>query len=322
MADATVVVTDSNFPDLSIERRELATVADVVRADATTPEEVAEAAADADADALLVQYAEITDAVFREIDDLRVIGRYGIGVDNVDVESATEFGVTVVNVPSYCEDEVAEHALALLLACERRVVQYDAAVKDGRWDWKLGRPIHRLRGLTLGLAGFGKIPRRLVEKTAGLGFEYVAYDPYVDAESMAELGVEKVDFEGLVAGADAISIHVPLTDETEGLFDADAFAAMDDAVVVNTSRGGIVDEDALGEALTSGAVRAAGLDVLSEEPPEDSPLLDRDEVVLTPHVAWYSEDSVAELRRTVARDVARVLRGENPDNPVNDLDTG
>jgi D-3-phosphoglycerate dehydrogenase len=321
MGDATVAVTDYNFPDLSVERRELAGVADVVHAGATTPEEVVEAAEGAHA--LLVQYAEITDEVLRELDDLAVVGRYGIGVDNVDVESATDRGVTVVNVPSYCEDEVAEHALALLLTCERRVVQFDDAVKDGRWDWKLGKPVFRLRGRTLGLAGFGKIPRRVVEKTGGLGLDYVAYDPYVDADEMAELGVEKVDFENLLARSDAISIHVPLTDETRNLFDADAFAAVDDdAVLVNTSRGKVVDDDALADALAAGKVRAAGLDVLPEEPPEESPLLDRDEVVLTPHVAWYSEDSIDDLRRTLARDVRRILHGEKPENPVNDLDSG
>jgi D-3-phosphoglycerate dehydrogenase len=317
VGEATVVVTDYNFPDLSMERNELAGVAEVVHGGATTPEGVIEAATDADA--LLVQYAEITDDVLRELDELTVVGRYGIGVDNVDVESATARGVTVVNVPSYCEDEVAEHALALLLACERRVAQFDAAAKDGRWDWKLGEPIHRLRGKTLGLAGFGKIPRQLVEKTGGLSFEYVAYDPYVNVDEMAGRGVEKVDFEGLLARSDAVSIHVPLTDETRNLFDADAFAAMDDeGVLVNTSRGEVVDDDALADALTAGELRAAGLDVLPEEPPTGTPLLDRDEVVLTPHVAWYSEDSLEDLRRTLARDVRRVLDGEGPANPVNE----
>lgn len=156
----------------------------------------------------------------------------------------------------------------------------------------------------------------------GLGFDVdvIAYDPYVSAEELAEHGVEKVGFDELLDRADSVSIHTPLTEETRHLFDGDAFEAMDDdAVVVNTARGGVIDTDALAEALEEGRLRAVGLDVLPEEPPEDSPLVGRDDAVLTPHVGWYSEDSLVELRRTVAEDVARVLRGKEPQNPVNEL---
>lgn len=314
----TVLVTDTDFPDVETEREVLAEAdADVAVAQATTAEEVVDAAVDVGADALLVQYAPVTRDAFERL-DLAVVGRYGIGVDSVDVEAATDHGVRVVNVPSYCEDEVSTHAMALLLACVRRVSSFDSAVGSGTWDWTGGRPIHRMRGRTLGLAGFGKIPRRLVRKVDGFGVDVIAYDPYVSEEELATRGVEKVSFEALLDRSDYVSVHAPLTDETEGMFDADAFDRMrDGAVLVNTSRGGLVDTDALFEALADGRLGGAGLDVLPEEPPGESPLLDRDDVVVTPHVGWYSEESLDSLKRTVAEDVARVLAGRDPVNPVN-----
>lgn len=318
MATHRVVVTDHDFDDLEQERTALSAVdAELVSADARTPEAVIDQAAGADG--LLVQFAEITEEVFETLDDLEVVGRYGIGVDTIDVESAAEHGVAVVNVPDYCVDEVPEHALALLLACERRIATFDGETREGTWNWKTGRPIFRMRGRTLGLAGFGKLPRRLVEKVEGLGFELIAYDPYVDVEEMDEYGVEKVDFDELLARSGAISVHTPLTEETRNLFDAEAFDAMkDDAVLVNVARGAVVDTEALYDALADGQLRAAGLDVLPEEPPGDSPLFDLDSVVVTPHVAWYSEESLVALRRTLAEDVARVLRGGTPKNRISD----
>ncbi|ESS06999.1 MAG: lactate dehydrogenase related dehydrogenase [uncultured archaeon A07HB70] len=322
----TVVVTDYDFADLELER-DLVTEAGgrLVAAQSETPRDVAEAAAGAGADGLLVQYAPVTTAVFEALDDLVVVGRYGVGVDTVDVEAATAHGVQVVNVPSYCEDEVSTHAFALLLTCVRKTSQYDTAVADGEWDWTAARPIRRLTGQTLGLAGFGSIPRRVADKADAFGLDVVAYDPYVDRETVAEHGAEKVTFGELLARADAVSIHVPLTDETERLFDAAAFERMrEHAVVVNTARGAVVDVDDLLAALEAGEVAGAGLDVLPEEPPEPSALLTRDDVVTTPHVAWYSEESYEELRRSATRDVIRAIRGEQPDGLVNDerLDGG
>jgi D-3-phosphoglycerate dehydrogenase / 2-oxoglutarate reductase len=314
-----VVVTDYNFEDLGIEREALEPIgAEVVGADAETEEEVLEAAEGADA--LLNQYAPVGSAVFDAVPDLRAVGRYGVGVDTVDLDAATDHGVWVLNVPSYCEDEVSTHALSLLLACERRVARFDRAIDGGEWDWKGGRPIFRQRGRTLGLAGFGKIPQRLAEKAAALGMDVVAYDPYVESDELAEHGVEKVEFDALLERSDAISVHTPLTDETRNLFDREAFSAMDEeSVIVNTARGAVIDTEALAAALEEGEIRSAGLDVLPEEPPEESPLVGRDDVVLTPHVGWYSEESLVELRRTVAEDVARVLEDEEPENPVNEL---
>jgi D-3-phosphoglycerate dehydrogenase / 2-oxoglutarate reductase len=315
----TILVTDFDFPELDVEHRVTdKRGAELVEAQAKTADEVIEAARTADADALLAQYAPIDRTVLETL-DVRAVGRYGIGVDSVDLEAADDEGVVVVNVPDYCEDEVATHAIALLFACVRRTSLYDRAIASGTWDWTVGAPIERLPGKTLGFAGFGKIPCRIAERLSGFDLELLAYDPYRSEDDLAADGVEKVSFDGLLERVDAVSIHTPLTDETRGLFDAEAFGAMnDDAVLLNTARGEVVDADALAAALDGGEVAAAGLDVLPEEPPEDSPLVGRDDVVQTPHVAWYSEASIVELRETVTRDVLRVLDGKRPKNPVNE----
>jgi D-3-phosphoglycerate dehydrogenase len=317
----TVLVTDSDFPDADLEREVLREVdATVEVADARSPEEVVEAARSVDPDALLVQYARIDRSVFEAVDGLAVVGRYGIGVDSVDLEAATDHGVRVVNVPSYCEEEVSTHALSLLLALVRRVASLDAAVADGTWDWTAARPVHRMRGRTLGLAGFGKIPRHLLRKVEAFGVEIVAYDPYVSADELAEEGVEEVDFGTLLDRSDYVSVHTPLTEETEDLFDAEAFDRMKEtAILVNTSRGAVVDTTALYNAVADDQIAGAGLDVLPHEPPEDTALAELDDVLVTPHMAWYSEESFETLRRTVSEDVATVLAGEEPENPVNDV---
>lgn len=312
-----ILVSDSKIIDL-------AAAADVFdgldvtieRTDVTEPGELVEVVPGADA--LVVDSGtQVTRAVLAAADSLAVVGRSGIGVDNIDVAGAVDRGVAVVNVPDYCVEEVSTHALGLILACLRKLPQFDRAVKSGAWDWSVGEPIHRLRGSTVGLVAFGKIARRLAAKLDGFGVDVVAYDPYVDESEMAGAGVEKVTFETLLARSDAVSVHTPLTGETEEMFGEDAFRSMrQEAVFVNTSRGGVVDEDALIRALEGGEVAAAGLDVRRSEPPDPSPLSEMASVVLTPHVAWYSEDARLELNRSVAEDVARVLRGEQPRNPV------
>ena len=314
-----VVITDSSYPDSSFEREELAAVdATVETIDAETPEEVIERAAGADA--LLNQKVELPNTVFEALDDLAVVGRYGVGLDNIDLDAAAAHGVEVVNVPSYCEEEVATHALSLLLACVRHVVQYDTQVKQGGWDWKAGRPIRRLTGKTLGFVAFGRIAQRFATLLEGFDIECVAYDPYQSESVFEEHGIEPVSFETLVGDSDIVSIHTPLTEETRDLFDAETFSRMDDeAILINVARGSVVDTQALAEALQSGSIAGAGLDVLPEEPPTDCPLFDCNDIVLTPHTAWYSEDSMEELRRTVARDLARVLDGESPENGVIEL---
>jgi D-3-phosphoglycerate dehydrogenase len=315
-----IVVTDYDFPDLSIESALVEDAADVeLRGEyARTPDEVIEAAEGADA--LLVQYAEITDAVFEALPDLRAVGRYGIGVDSVDLDAATAHGVPVVNVPDYCIEEVPTHTLALLLACVRKVPSYDRAIKGGEWDWTAGKPIRRLTGATLGLVGFGKLPRRLIELVEGFDLDVLVYDPYVDAAAVDAAGAEKVDLDELLDRSRYVSVHAPLTDETRGLIDADALDRMrEDAILINTARGPLVDYEALAAAVEAGDIAGAGLDVLPEEPPSTPPL-DHDAIVYTPHVAFYSEESEETVRRTVTEDVLGILDGADPMNLVNDLD--
>jgi D-3-phosphoglycerate dehydrogenase len=289
---------------------------DVVSAPPRTPGAVLDALGDADG-SIINAATPVAREVLERAEGLRVVGRAGINVDNVDVAAAAENGVRVLNVPDYAVEEVSTHALALLLACVRKLHVYDSQVKAGAWSWEDGRPLHRLRGETVGLLAFGEIARRFATKLAGFGLDVAAYDPYVSSEAMAEFGVEKVGFEELLETSDVLSVHAPLTDETEGLLDAEAFAAMpDDVVLINTARGGVIDVGALEDAFSKGSIGAAGLDVFDPEPPEDSPLLDREDVLLTPHTAWYSEESRRELSRSVATDVRRVLNGEEPDSPV------
>jgi D-3-phosphoglycerate dehydrogenase len=260
----------------------------------------------------------VTREVLEATDSLQVVGRAGIGVDNVDVAAAEENDIRVVHVPDYCLDEVSTHALALLLACVRSVPVFDRQTRSGEWDWEEGRPIHRMRGRTLGLAGFGQIAQRLASKVRAYQLDVVAFDPNVEQEVMTDHGVEKVDFDELLTRSDYLSVHIPLFEDTRHLFSTAEFEQMsDDAVLVNTSRGPIVDGDALHEALANDELGRAGLDVMEEEPPDpDHPLFDLDETVITPHVGWYSEESRRDLSRSVASDVAAVLEGEDPKNPV------
>ncbi|WP_049987090.1 C-terminal binding protein [Halobellus rufus] len=311
-----VVITDSSYPDATYEREELAAVnATVETIDADTPEKVIERAGDADA--LLNQETELTASVFESLDGLTAIGRYGVGVDNIDFDAASEYDVEVVNVPSYCEEEVATHALALLLSCLRRIPTYNTHVKNGEWDWKDGRPIGRLSGKTVGFVAFGNIAQRFADLLAGFDQELLAYDPYQSASAFENYDVEPVSFEELIDRSDIVTVHAPLTDETRNLFDEDVFDRMDErAILINVARGSIVDTQALANALRDGEIAGAGLDVLPTEPPSDSPLFDLQEAILTPHTAWYSEASMEELRRSVARDIARVLDGTPPKNRV------
>lgn len=322
MSRKLVAITDYDYPDVNAETAILEEAGAEVRAYSCKDEnEVIEVVGEAHA--VINQYAPITRRVIDHLSDSCVaIGQYGIGVDTIDVQAATEKGIVVVNVPSYCEDEVAEHALALLLTLARKLPFYDVEVRRLGWDWKAQAPIHRLRGRTLGLIGFGKIARTLLAKAQGFSFQVMAFDPYIEEEVMTEMGVRKVGLETLLSNSDFISIHVPLTDGTRHLLSDNQFKLMKkDAVIVNVSRGAVVDQDALYRALSKGKIAAAGLDVFYEEPPRAAhsgrALLDLKNVCLTPHVAWYSEESIVELREKLAMDIARVLQGKRPEGFVN-----
>jgi D-3-phosphoglycerate dehydrogenase / 2-oxoglutarate reductase len=268
-----------------------------------------------DADGVIIQkLGPVDDAFMSSLKKCKVLGRTGIGTDPIDVPTATKHGMAVVNVPSYCEEEVSDHAMAHLLTLARKTALYDRSVRAGKWDFNVGRPVPRLRGMTLGLIGFGKIPRLLVPKAKGFGLNVISADPYVKPEDMAKAGVEYVTLDALLARADFISVHAPLLPATRGMIGAAQFAKMKKtACIINTSRGPVIDEPALIAALQTRQIAGAGLDVLSEEPPPaSSPLLKMENVVLTPHAGYYSEDSLVDLHVKIARNVGLVLNGKRP----------
>ncbi len=280
--------------------------------DCSSTERIIEAASDADA--LVVDVSvPVPAAVFDACENLEVVARAGAGIDGVDIQAADEHGVTVVNVPTYCREEVSTHAVSLLFGAVRRLKTYDGAVADGSWSFTDAAPIHRLTTQTVGFHSFGGLARRTAEKLAGFDCDLIAADPYVDDEEMADYGVEKVTFEELIDRAEHISIHAPLTEETHHLFDREIFKKMSETgVLVNVGRGPIIDEDALAWALDTGEIGAAGVDVLEEEPPEDSPLVGREDVIVTPHSAFYSEESVTDLNEHIANDILAVFDGDQP----------
>ena len=320
MTKTLIAIADSVFPSLEPAKRVLAALDAEVRL-ASAPTAAAILEVGRDADALMVTVAQITAEIIAGLTRCRAIGRFGIGVDNIDIDAATRAGIQVTFVPDYCVDEVSDHALALLLSLARKVVYGNGLVQAGRWEAAAVAPIRRLRGSTLGLLGLGKIPRALVPKAQALGLGVVAHDPFVGDEVAASLNVELVEFEALLERSDYISIHAPLTPETDKLFDADAFRRMKSgALLINTARGPLIDESALAAALDDGQLAGAALDVVTEEPPAmGSPLLNRDNVILTPHMAFYSDDALVELQTKAAQDVVRVLSGETPLYPVNKL---
>ncbi len=317
MAPLLVAVADSVFPNLDPARALLARIgAELHLAEKPTPEEILKVARDADA--LLVTYAKISGEMIRQMTRCRIIARFGIGVDNVDIATATAAGIVVTRVPDYCIDEVSDHTLALLLALVRKIPFANSRVHEGRWEMSSVVPIHRLRGRVLGLVGFGRIPQLVAPKAKAFGLRVVTCDPYVSQEVTAVAGVESVEFAELVRVSDYISIHTPLMRETEGLFNADVLRQMKPtAYLLNTARGPIVDEAALAHALDAGHLAGAALDVLAKEPPTASPLFGRDNVILTPHMSFYSVESLVELQTKAAEEVVRVLTGQEPHYPVN-----
>jgi D-3-phosphoglycerate dehydrogenase / 2-oxoglutarate reductase len=317
MPSLKVAVADSVFPNLDPAREVVSRIgADLQLAPESTPEAIMQIAKDADA--ILVTYAKITGDMIRQLTRCRIVSRFGIGVDNVDIEAATAKGIVVTKVPDYCIDEVSDHAMALLLAAARKIPMANAQVHGGTWKMPNFVPMHRLRGSVLGLVGFGRIPQLVVPKAKSFGLRVVAYDPYAPAEVFQKLGVESVGFEELLTISDFVSLHSPLTPETKGLMNADAFRKMKKtAYVVNTARGPVIDEAALAAALDAQEIAGAALDVMTQEPPGSSPLFGRDNVIVTPHTSFYSEESLVELQTKAAEEVVAVLSGKTPRNPVN-----
>jgi D-3-phosphoglycerate dehydrogenase len=317
MTRPIIAVTDSPFPSLDPVKAALATLdAELRMSKSNTADDIIAVARDADA--VIVCYAQITAAIIGALTRCKVIGRTGLGVDNIDVPAATVRGIAVTYVPDYCLREVSDHAMALLLALARKVPFSNKLVQSGRWEMPAVAPLRRLEGQVLGLIGFGNIPRALAPKAKAFGLKVITHDPYVSKDVLAAAGVEGVSFDELLARSDFISVHAPLMPATRGLLNAAAFAKMKKgALIVNTARGPLIDEPALIAALDAGHLGGAALDVVATEPlPKDSPLIGRDNVILTPHTAFYSVEALEELQTKCASDVARVLSGEKPVYPV------
>jgi D-3-phosphoglycerate dehydrogenase / 2-oxoglutarate reductase len=311
-----VVITDCDHDTIDPERAVLdGHHVELRRLQCRTPEEVADQAGDADV--LINQYVPITAVVLDALPRCRLVVRYGVGVDNVDVEAAAGRGVWVANVPDYGRDEVADHTLALALAGLRGVVVLDRSVHDGVWDLKAARPLRRLATLTYGVVGCGAIGSAVGRRAAGLGMRVLGYDV---AQVRSEPPIERVPLEELLEAADVVSLHAALTPESHHLIGAAALDRMrPTAFLVNTARGGLVDGPALLAALDAGELAGAALDVLEVEPPDGLGwrLARHPRVVATPHAAWYSEEAFHTLKTEVAREALRVLEGGRPRSPVN-----
>lgn len=269
------------------------------------------------ADVLLTHYAEVPAAAMDAI-GCSVVACYATGVDNVDLDAATERGIPVTNVPEYCDEEVGEHIVSLALALFRGLGAYDAHTADGGWDWRAVQPLRTATDQRFGFFAFGRKARAAADRANALGFDVVAHDPYLDADEIRAEGATPVSFDELVETADVLSLNAPLTPETEHLFDASVFDRMrQDAVLINTARGNLVDEEALLEALEAG-LHGAGLDVLATEPPSsDNPLLGRPDTIVTPHAAWYSDGAVTRVRERGSEIALAAFRGEAVDGVVN-----
>ena len=317
MAQWLVSVADSVFPNLDPAHQVLSKIGAEMRlAEAPRPEAILQTARQADA--VLVTYAKITAEMIQQMTRCRIIARFGIGVDNVDIAAATAAGIVVTRVPDYCVDEVSEHTMALLLALARKIPFANSLVNGGRWEMPAVVPIHRLRGTVLGLVGFGRIPQLVAPKAKAFGIRVVTHDPYISESVPEAAGVDRIDFAGLLRVSDYVSIHTPLVPETYHLFNAEVLAQMKPtAYLINTARGPMVDEAALVCALDAKQLAGAALDVLATEPPSASSLFGRNNVILTPHMSFYSEESLIELQTRAAKEVVRVLTGQMPRDPVN-----
>jgi len=269
-----------------------------------------------EADGLIIQYALLTRKVLEVLPKCKVISRYGVGVDTIDLQAATDLGIIVANVPDYCVDEVADQTLSLILGWVRKQVFFNQRIKSNQWDFQQGRPIHRIRGKILGLIGCGTIGVEVARRISAFGVRVIAFDPYLKKPPQ---GIELFDFDTVLKDSDFLSIHCPLNESTHHLIDGKALGKMEKKpLLINTSRGPIVDEIALIQALAEGQVSGAGLDVLEEEPPDpQNPLLKMENVILSPHVSFYSEESIRELKRRTAENVVEVLMGKWPKSVVN-----
>jgi D-3-phosphoglycerate dehydrogenase len=316
----TVIIAYTDVSDTKEEQEILKAVdADILYIRKFDTEEAL--AAVSRADALMVGLEEVRANLIARMERCRIISRLGTGLDTIDIEAATQRGILVTYVPDYSIDEVSAHAIALLMAQARRLPELLDMTRQGIWNGGAVSSIKRLKDQTLGVAGFGRIGQSTAEKGRGLGLKVIAYDPYLDAQVIEAAGVQAVDWETLLRTSDYISLHTPLTDSTYHLVNAEALALMKPtAYLINTARGPLIDEDALLAAVRSGQIAGAALDVLmAEPPPPDHPLLREKNILITPHIAFYSEAAKRDLRIRGAEEVVRALKGEAPRSPVNQI---
>jgi D-3-phosphoglycerate dehydrogenase len=310
-----VVITDCDQGSINEENEEFERIgAELILAQVREEEDLIRACKEADG--LLNQYSLLTRRVLENLPKCKAVARYGVGVDSIDLRAATDLGIVVANVPDYCMDEVANQTIAMLLALMRKVTFFDQKVKSGQWDFRQGRPIHRLKGRTMGLVGSGRIGLEVAKRLAAFGVNVIAFDPYI---KKAPEGVELKDLDIVLKESNFISIHCPLNDSTRHLIGKREFKKMEKKpFLINISRGPIVDEKALIQALKEGLISGAGIDVLEKEPPDSqNPLLKMDNVILSPHIGYYSEESISELKRRTAEGVSSVLLGKWPKSVVN-----
>jgi D-3-phosphoglycerate dehydrogenase len=314
-----VLITDYVWPSVEPEKAVLAAGgAEIIVAPSGDEDTLVELARDVDG--ILTCFAKVTERVVRAADKCVVIGRYGVGVDNIDVDTATELGIAVTYVPDYCIPEVSDHVMAMLLAWNRRIVFFDRATKTKGWGAEgLGMRIMRLEGKKLGIVGFGRIGRAVADRARAFGLQVLVADPFVTAEAAQNAGAVKMELLELLAESEFVTLHSPLIPQTQGMIGTNEFAQMrSDAFLINAARGGLIDEDALHTALTSGQIAGAGLDVLVDlDPPIDNRISQLENVIITPHTAFFSQEAVLELEERAAGEVVSVFQGKMPDNLVN-----
>jgi D-3-phosphoglycerate dehydrogenase / 2-oxoglutarate reductase len=311
-----VLVTDYAWKDLETERAILDKIgATLVVAKHGSEDELVGLAANVEG--ILTNWKPVTESVIRAAPQLKAIGRYGVGLDNIDVRYATNAGIVVTNVPAYCPDEVSEHAMALLLSLARKVTFFDRAIKRGSYALEAETPIFRVSGKTLGVLGYGRIGRRLAQKAQAFGLRVIVFNHGGKADS--ESNVEHGSFLDVLGRSDFLSVHLPLNEGTRHLLNYEAFQKIKpSAFLINTSRGGVVDSAGLLRALNEGKIAGAGLDVFEQEPPPASdPLVLHPRVIATPHAAFNSEESLEDLRTTAANQMTKLLLGELPEFVVN-----
>lgn len=318
MTGFKVVLTDHIYPDLEYEKEKLKDIgAELVVPSGLSEEEIIKEAYNADA--VITCYTEITENIINSMEKCKSISKTGIGVNNINIAAANKKGIKVLNVPDYCIEEVSDHTVALILDLARRITYLNNNVKNGNWSFQEQRPMFRLKGSTLGLVGFGRIARLIGEKMKPFGMKTLVYDPFVNADTIEANGGIKVELEELLKQADFVSLNLPLTEETEKMINKDSLKLMKKhACIVNTSRGPLINEEDLYQALKNKDIAFAGLDVLGIEKYDPSnPLFSLDNIIITPHAAFYSVESTQELREKIIADVSSVLQGKDPKYQVN-----